>query len=124
MPPRDIDELGIAPRRPDRYHVAEREDHDARDPQPQAKPDRGGQRRIGDREPARCAAKQDMLGQRAVNRDDKARHSFGRSSVHQTSAPPPNEKNDRKKDDAVKAIDRPKTIWIIRRAPPGAGLPG
>jgi hypothetical protein len=29
---------------------------------------------------------------------------------HQTSAPPPNEKNDRKKLDAAKAIDRPKTI--------------
>lgn len=37
---------------------------------------------------------------------------------HQTSAPPPNEKNDRKKLDAAKAIERPKTIWIRRRKPP------
>jgi hypothetical protein len=39
-------------------------------------------------------------------------------SRHQTSAPPPNEKNDRKKLDAAKAMDRPKTIWIRRRKPP------
>ena len=38
--------------------------------------------------------------------------------VHQISAPPPKEKNDRKKLDAAKAIDRPKTIWISRRKPP------
>ena len=54
-----------------------------------------------------------MLGQRAVNRYDKARHGFGWHAVHHTSAPPPNEKNDRKKDEAAKAIDRPNTIWIM-----------
>jgi hypothetical protein len=37
---------------------------------------------------------------------------------HQTSAPPPNEKNDKKKLDAAKAIDRPNTIWISLRKPP------
>src|SRR5215469_13905189 len=37
---------------------------------------------------------------------------------HQTSTPPPNWKNERKKLDAAKAIDRPKTIWISRRNPP------
>src|SRR5690606_22958592 len=34
------------------------------------------------------------------------------------SAPPPNEKNDRKKLDAAKAMDRPNTIWISLRKPP------
>jgi hypothetical protein len=37
---------------------------------------------------------------------------------HQTSAPPPNEKNDRKKLDAANAMLRPKTIWISFRKPP------
>jgi hypothetical protein len=34
----------------------------------------------------------------------------GLARFHQTSAPPPNWKKDRKKLDAAKAIDRPKTI--------------
>src|SRR5216684_2083002 len=38
--------------------------------------------------------------------------------LHQTSAPPPKEKNDRKKELAANAIDRPNTIWISRRKPP------
>src|SRR5882724_9464781 len=38
--------------------------------------------------------------------------------LHQTSAPPPKEKNDRKKELAAKAIERPNTIWISRRKPP------
>src|SRR3546814_5976498 len=37
---------------------------------------------------------------------------------HQTSAPPPKEKKERKKLDAANAIERPKTIWIRRRNPP------
>src|SRR5260370_35229927 len=37
---------------------------------------------------------------------------------HQITAPPPNEKKDRKKLDAAKAIDSPNTIWISRRKPP------
>src|SRR6266513_4818367 len=37
---------------------------------------------------------------------------------HQTSAPPPNEKNDRKNELAAKAIERPNTIWTRRRKPP------
>ena len=44
--------------------------------------------------------------------------ALGHEAGHQTSAPPPNEKNDRKKLDAANAIDRPKTIWIRRRDPP------
>src|SRR5216684_6081654 len=38
--------------------------------------------------------------------------------LHQTSAPPPKEKNERKKELAANAIDRPNTIWISRRKPP------
>src|SRR5690606_27991904 len=34
------------------------------------------------------------------------------------SAPPPNEKNDRKKLDAANAMDRPNTIWSSLRKPP------
>jgi hypothetical protein len=37
---------------------------------------------------------------------------------HQTSAPPPNWKNDRKKLDAAKALDRPNAFWMSRRNPP------
>ena len=60
MPPRDIDELGVAPCRPDRDRVAERKDNDAGDPQAQAQPDRGGQGGVGDREAPRSAAEQDI----------------------------------------------------------------
>src|SRR5258705_6652079 len=38
--------------------------------------------------------------------------------VHQTTTPPPNEKNDRKKLDAANAIDRPNTICTSLRKPP------
>src|SRR3546814_14545908 len=37
---------------------------------------------------------------------------------HEISAPPPKLKKDRKKLEAAKAIDKPKTIWIRRRKPP------
>ena len=37
---------------------------------------------------------------------------------HAISAPPPKLKKLRKKLEAAKAIDRPKTIWISRRKPP------
>ena len=43
---------------------------------------------------------------------------FGQGLGHQTRAPPPKEKKERKKLDAAKAIERPKTIWISRRKPP------
>src|SRR3546814_14234680 len=46
-----------------------------------------------------------------------ARHEIG-AIAHQTSAPPLNEKKERKKDEAAKAIDRPNTIWISLRKPP------
>src|SRR3546814_1841118 len=34
------------------------------------------------------------------------------------NAPPPKEKNERKKELAANAIDRPNTIWMSLRAPP------
>src|SRR3546814_2135870 len=59
---------------------------------------------------------QDRLGERAVDRREETRNVG--LLCHQTSAPPPKEKKERKKLDAAKAIDRPKTIWTSRRNPP------
>src|SRR3546814_4216230 len=64
---------------------------------------------------SRRAAEEDRLGERPVQRHLEAVDGTG---AHQTKAPPPNEKKDRKKLDAAKAIDRPKTIWISLRKPP------
>src|SRR5206468_9410694 len=64
-------------------------------------------------------SQQDRLCQRAVHRRFEAGHEIVVThAVHHMSAPPANEKNDRKKDDAAKAIERPKTIWMRRRKPP------
>ena len=71
---------------------------------------------LSDGDRARRTAEQDRFGQRAMDRRVEARD--GLAGLHQTSAPPPKEKNDRKKLDAAKAIERPKTIWISRRKPP------
>src|ERR1044072_5399709 len=68
-------------------------------------------RSIDDGKRAGHTAEQDRFGQGAVQRHLEALD-------HETSAPPPNEKNDRKKLDAANAMDRPKTIWIRRRNPP------
>src|ERR1700682_6399650 len=51
-----------------------------------------------------------------MHRHGKARD--GTKFIHHTSTPPPNEKNDRKKELAANAIDRPNTIWIRRRNTP------
>ena len=72
MTPGHVHELRIAPRCPDRHHVTEREENQSRDPELQAQPDGSCQRRIGYRQPARCAAQQNMLGQRAMNRNHEA----------------------------------------------------
>lgn len=87
---------------------------------PQAEAQRRRQRAVENGEAARRAAEQDVLGQRPVDRHGIARHFAGIVGriCHQTSAPPLNEKNDRKKLDAANAIERPKTIWISRRKPP------
>jgi hypothetical protein len=51
---------------------------------------------------------------------DRCLEPFERGAivVHATRAPPPKLKKERKKLDAAKAIERPKTIWIRRRKPP------
>ena len=87
---------------------ARRCDHDRRDPGSLPR-DRG--RRSDDvfRDGAWRAAEQDRLAERTVDRHGEARNLVT-SGHHQTSAPPPNEKKDRKKLDAAKAIDRPNTI--------------
>src|SRR3546814_9800962 len=95
-------------------------EHQARNPQLQPEAHGGGQRAVGDRHRARRAAEQDGLCQRTVKRNLKALHLEPRSDplrAHASTAPPENEKNDRKNEDAAKAIDNPKTIWISLRNP-------
>src|SRR5579885_1809615 len=71
MPPDDVDELGVALRRPDRGQVA----------------DCGRKRAIGDRHGPRRASEQDWLGQCAVNWHFKSRDGLvGNDLGHQTSA--------------------------------------
>ena len=102
------------PRRRRRWPISQISAAD--DPEAQAEADRGGERAVDDRDRARRAAEQDRFGQRAM--DGRVEAGDGRIVLHQTSAPPPNWKKVRKKLDAAKAIDRPKTIWISRRKPP------
>ena len=120
MPPPDFDELGIALRRPYGGKVTDGPYGDADQPEAQAEAHGSGKRPVHDGNGARCAAKQDMLGQRPVDRDRESRHRIElfEAARHQTSAPPPNEKKDRKKLDAANAMDRPNTIWISLRNPP------
>src|SRR3546814_10511582 len=72
-----------------------------------------------DRDRARRAAEQDRFGERAMHRrlepGQVAIIASMLGAAHAISAPPPNERKDRKKLDAAKAIDRPKMIWISRR---------
>src|SRR3546814_5030540 len=76
-------------------------------------------RSVEDGERTRCAAEQDRLGQGAMDgREESADRRVRIEVRHQTSAPPPNEKNDRKKELAANAIDRPNTLWMSLRAPP------
>ena len=120
MPPPDFDELGIALRRPYRREMPDGPYGDADQPEAQAETHGPGKRPVHDGDASRSAAEQDMLGQRPVDRDRESRHrvQLFETARHQTSAPPPNEKNDRKKLDAANAMDRPNTIWIRRRKPP------
>src|SRR6266851_9499013 len=109
-----VDELRIALRGPDRGGLTENPEQETREPQPQAETERRCQGAVEDRDRARRAAEQDVLGERAMNGCCKSENPL----LHQTSAPPPKEKNDRKKELAAKAIERPNTIWISRRKPP------
>ena len=62
----DLDEERIALGRPDRREMADGPDQEADQPEAQAEAHGPGQRSIEDRNGARCAAEQDVLGQRAV----------------------------------------------------------
>jgi hypothetical protein len=111
-----VNKGGIALGGPDGSEMAGQPDRSADDPQAKSKPNGGGQRSVDDRHRAWRAAEQDRFGQCTVDGGIEA--GDGLLVLHQTSAPPPNWKNERKKLDAAKAIDRPKTIWIRRRKPP------
>src|SRR5579883_1851346 len=111
-----VDEGGIALCGPHGGEMAQQPDRAADDPQTKAEANGCRERAVDDRDGARRAAEQDRFGQRAMNRRVEARD--GRIVLHHTSAPPPNWKKVRKKLDAAKAIERPKTIWISRRNPP------
>src|SRR3546814_18508848 len=91
--------------------MADDPEHRAGNPQLQAQPDGGGQRAVGNRHGARRTAQQDRLGQRAMQRDLEAGREARRSFVGgaHTTAPPENEKNDRKKEDAAHEMDKPKS---------------
>ena len=94
---------------------------DARKPELQPNADGGGQRAVGNRHGARRAAEQDGFSERPVQRNFKAAREacgVGIAAVHAITAPPENEKKDRKKLEAANAIVRPKTIWISLRKPP------
>src|SRR5260370_4559083 len=116
MSPYDVDEGRIALGGPNRRQMADQPDSGPGNPQTQAKADGGGERAINDNDRRGRAAQKKRFRERAVDRGVEADNGF--ALFHQTSAPPPNEKNDRKKLEAAKAMDRPKTIWIRRRKPP------
>src|ERR1700722_9652683 len=96
--------------------MRDKPDRAADDPETQAQADRRGERDVDDRDRPRRAAEQDRLGQSAMDR--RIEPGDGVCLIHQTRTPPPNWKKVRKKLDAAKAIERPKTIWISRRKPP------
>src|SRR3546814_8344008 len=88
----------------------------------EAEAERGGDRPVDDRDGPRRTAEQDRFGQRTVHRRLEAGNMTvvdrAAGAHHAISAPPPNEKKDRKKELAAKAIDRPKMIWMSSRKPP------
>src|SRR6266852_7945613 len=109
-----VDELRISLGGPDGAGMADQPKQKTRDPEPQPQAKGCGERAVEDRDRARRAAEQDVLGERAMNGCCKS----GNPLLHQTNAPQPKEKNDRKKELAANAIERPNTIWISRRKPP------
>src|SRR6266849_6788987 len=108
-----VDEQRIALGGPDRGGLTENPEQETGEPQPQAETERRRQGAVEDRDRARRAAEQNVFGERAMNGCCKSG-----DLLHQTSAPPPKEKNERKKELAAKAIERPNTVWISRRKPP------
>src|SRR5690606_33761886 len=116
----DLDEERIAFCCPDREEMTNGPDRKANQPETKAEAHGAGQRPVHDRDGARCAAEQDMFGQRPMDRYGKSWHcvELFKPARHQMSAPPPKEKNDRKNELAANAMESPKTIWIRRRKPP------
>src|SRR5690348_9907947 len=110
----DLDEVRIALGSPDSGHVADEPKQETRDPEAQTDAERSRERAVENRDGAWRPAHQDRFGQRAMDWTFEAWDL----SVHQITTPPPNEKNDRKKLEAAKAIERPNTIWISLRKPP------
>src|SRR5690606_32295565 len=117
MPGEHLQELRIQAGAPHRQRVADQPQCQAWQPQLQAQADHGRQGAVEDRHVAWRTAEQDRLGQRAVQRHLEAEDEFA-LAVHATTAPPAKLKKLRKNEDAAKAIDRPKTIWISLRNPP------
>ena len=118
MPPCDVHELRIAPRCPDRHHVAKREEtsraiHNCR-PRPMApasvalaiaSPRRAPPSKI-------CSVSARWTGTTKPASRLDALFSI-RPALRRRR-----KKRRGRRDDAAKAIDRPKTIWISRRNPP------
>lgn len=103
----DGGKMRVALRGEDGYRMSHRPESDAGDPELEPDAERGRDRAVDNRHGARSAAEQNRLGERPMQRDFEA---VDRAAGHDTSAPPPNEKNERKKLEAAKAIEMPKTI--------------
>src|SRR5208337_2571521 len=116
VPTHYVHEGRVALGGPDRGEMTDEPNCGADDPEAQPQTHCSGERAVDDRHRPGRAAEQDRLGQGAVDRRVEAGNGVG--LIHQISAPPPNWKKERKKLEAAKAIDRPKTIWISRRNPP------
>ena len=106
-----IDEGGITLGSPHCGRMAYRPEQETCDPEPQTETKGSCERAVDDSDRPGRTAHQDRFGQRAMH----GRHEASDGFLHQIKTPPPNEKNDKKKLDAAKAIDRPNTIWISRR---------
>src|SRR6185437_5447953 len=107
VPAHHVDKGGIALGGPHRRDVADQPDEAANDPEAKSKAEGCGERAVDDCDRARRAAEQDRFGQRAMN--GRIETGDRRILLHHSSTPPPNWKKVRKKLDAAKAIDRPKT---------------
>ena len=102
----NLGELWIALGYEDREGMSRDEDHQTRQPHLQTQTDGCGERAIDDGNRAWRSREKNRFGQRAVKGYLETLLPIG----HESNAPPANEKNDRKKLDASKAIESPKTI--------------
>src|SRR5215510_2758867 len=102
VPSHHLDEEGVALGGPDRRHMTDDPEDKPCDPQAQSKTDCGRDRAVEDGDSPRRTCEQDRLGERPVNGRLEIGDYISLSDVsHQMRAPPPKEKNDRKKDDAA-----------------------